>query len=226
MYWVRGNRYQVFELEPIKRLLPPHDAVLQELFGVSAADVISGLEKLRYALSQAFADAWMELGRDYDRFSAAVARGVPQEEALEHRAQQANALLDKLLGSGLIDVKAITGWDKRLIEALTYRPGECKTFWGEDPLAGWPIVEQPVIRRPFIDIGGTVYAFLYCALLIIFIGIFRRVFSSKSRNMAQLGRTSRPAPVREWWRSSSATFCREPRCIWEIIILCIPLSSK
>ena len=164
MYWVRGNRYQIFELEPIKRLLPPHDAVLRELFGVSAADVISGLEKLRYALSQAFADAGMELGREYDRFSTAVDKGVPPEEALRNRAQQARNLMEKMFGSGLIDVKTITGWDRRLINALTYRLGECKTFWGEEPFAGWPIVEQPVIRRPFIEIDGTVYAFLYYAL--------------------------------------------------------------
>lgn len=164
MYWVRGNRYQIYELEPIKRLLPPHDAVLQELFGVSAVDVISGLEKLRYALSQAFADAGMELGREYDRFSMAVDRGVPLEEALRNRAQQARELMEKMFGSGLIDVKAITGWDRRLIETLTYRLGECKTFWGEEPFAGWPIVEQPIIRRPFIEIDGTVYAFLYYAL--------------------------------------------------------------
>lgn len=164
MYWVRGNRYQIFELEPIKRLLPPHDAVLQELFGVSAADVISGLEKLRYALSQAFADAGMELGQEYDRFSTAVEKGVPPEEALRNRAQQAQELMEKMFGSGLIDVKAITGWDRRLIEALTYQLGECKTFWGEEPFAGWPIVEQPVVKRPFIEINSTVYAFLYYAL--------------------------------------------------------------
>ena len=28
MYWVRGNRYQIFELEPLKSLLPPHNDVL------------------------------------------------------------------------------------------------------------------------------------------------------------------------------------------------------
>ena len=47
MYWVRGNRYQVFELEPLKSLLPPHNDVLLELFGVSSTEVIDGLEKLR-----------------------------------------------------------------------------------------------------------------------------------------------------------------------------------
>lgn len=44
MYWVRGNRYQIFELEPLKSLLPPHNDVLLELFGVSSAEVIEGLE--------------------------------------------------------------------------------------------------------------------------------------------------------------------------------------
>ena len=44
MYWVRGNRYQIFELEPIKALLPPHDDALLELFGVSSSAVIDGLE--------------------------------------------------------------------------------------------------------------------------------------------------------------------------------------
>ena len=36
LYLVRGNRYQVFELEPLKRLLPPHNDVLVELFGMTA----------------------------------------------------------------------------------------------------------------------------------------------------------------------------------------------
>ena len=59
MYWVRGNRYQIFELEPLKKLLPPHNAVLRELFGVSSNDIIHGLEKLQYSLSQGYAAAMM-----------------------------------------------------------------------------------------------------------------------------------------------------------------------
>ncbi len=186
MYWVRGNRYQIFELEPLKRLLPPHDAVLRELFGVSAADIIGGLEKLRYSLSQAFADAGMELDREYRSFSVAVITGVPPEEALKNQSQQARALLDKLFGSDLIDVMAVTGWDRRLIEALTYRLGECKTFWGEEPFAGWPIVEQPIIRKPFIEIDYTAYAFLYYAL---FDNIYRNLQKSIMRQKPEYSAT-------------------------------------
>lgn len=70
MYWVRGNRYQIFELEPLKSLLPPHNDVLLELFGVSSAEVIEGLEKLRYSLSQGYADAIMELGKEFELAAA------------------------------------------------------------------------------------------------------------------------------------------------------------
>lgn len=204
MYWVRGNRYQIFELEPIKRLLPPHDAVLQELFGVSATDIIGGLEKLRYSLSQAFADAGMELGREYDRFSAAVAKGVSQEEALRSRAQESWGLLNNLLGSGLIDVKAITGWDQRFIEALTYRLGECKTFWGGEPFAGWPIVEQPIIRRPFIEINGTVYAFLY---YVLFDNIYRNLQKSILRQKPEYGEIWKEKQTRVSEEMVAELFC-------------------
>lgn len=71
-----------------------------------------------------------------------------------------------------------------MINALTYRLGECKTFWGEDPFAGWPIVEQPIIRRPFIEINGTVYAFLYYAL---FDNIYRNLQKSILQQKPEYG---------------------------------------
>lgn len=179
MYWVRGNRYQIFELEPLKKLLPPHNAVLIELFGVSANDIISGLEKLRYSLSQGYADALMELGKEYECFRAAVKRGACPEEAIISRASHTNEIIDKLNGSGLIDVKSITGWDIRFIRTLTYQLGECHSFWNTSVFSGWPIVEQPVMRKPFIEIDGTAYAFLYYAL-------FDNIYRNIQKNVSQL----------------------------------------
>ena len=178
MYWVRGNRYQVFELEPLKKLLPPHNAVLRELFGVSSNDIIHGLEKLQHSLSQGYADAMMELAKEYDRFVVATVKGVCPEEAIKSRASYATEIMDRLHGSGLIDVKSITGWDTRFIEVLSYQLGECHSFRDESDFSGWPIVEQPVMRRPFIKIDGTVYAFLYYA---IFDNIYRNIQKTVAR---------------------------------------------
>lgn len=175
MYWVRGNRYQIFELEPLKSLLPPHDTVLQELFGMSANDIICGLEKLRYSLSQGYADAMMELFGEYQRFVEATRTGMEPEAAYMSRMKQTRKIADKVFGSDLIDVKAITGWDDRFINALSLEVGEYQSFWNDSEFSGWPIIELPVARKPFIKISGTSYAFLYYAL---FDNIYRNIQKS------------------------------------------------
>lgn len=172
MYWVRGNRYQVFELEPLKSLLPPHNDVLLELFGVSSTEVIDGLEKLRYSLSQGYADAIMELNKEFKLFVEAVDLGISPEDAHKCAEGRISKIAGKLHGSDLINVAAITGWDSRFIDMLSYGINECSTFWGESEFAGWPIVELPVIKKPFIKIEGTSYAFLYYAL---FDNIYRNI---------------------------------------------------
>ena len=172
MYWVRGNRYQVFELEPIKALLPPHDDVLLELFGVSSSAVIDGLEKLRYSLSQGYADAIMEFQKEFELFVEAVDSGISPEAALKCAEGRTSKIAGKLQGSDLINVEAITGWDSRFIDMLSCGINECTIFWGESEFAGWPIVELPVAKKPFIKIDETSYAFLYYAL---FDNIYRNI---------------------------------------------------
>lgn len=160
------------DLEPLKSLLPPHNDVLLELFGVSSAEVIEGLEKLRYSLSQGYADAIMELGKEFELFVEAVDSGISPEDARKHAEGRTSKIAGKLHGSDLINVAAITGWDSRFIDMLSYGINECSTFWGESEFAGWPIVELPVTKRPFIKIDGISYAFLYYAL---FDNIYRNI---------------------------------------------------
>ena len=164
MYWVRGNRYQVFELEPLKKLLPPHDAVLQELFGVSANDIISGLAKLQYSLSQGYADAMMEFGAEYQSYIDSTDSGMDPEDVILSTHDRVLPIMGKLFGSDLVDVASVTGWDARFIDTLSLEVGECNTFFGDEEFSGWPIVELPVMRKPFIKVNCKAYAFLYYAL--------------------------------------------------------------
>lgn len=83
LYLVRGNRYQVFELEPLKKLLPPHNDVFVELFGVTAEQIIEGLEKLEYSMSQGIGDAWMDMGKKFDKLFETVDLETASEEAIE-----------------------------------------------------------------------------------------------------------------------------------------------
>lgn len=164
MYWVRGNRFQVYELEPIKELLPPHNAVLMELFGVTAQDIVSGLEKLRYSLSQGYADALMDFVKEFDVFTKAVDEGLTPEEAYANAQVRTDSIVGKVFGSDLIDVKAITHWDDRFIDELSANVYEETVFGNESEFEGWPIIAMPVARKPFIRINDTTYAFLYYAL--------------------------------------------------------------
>ena len=171
MYGVRGNRYQIFELEPIKALLSPHDEILLELFGVSSEGIINGLDKLRYTLSQGYADAFMEFGKEYEHFCEAVDSGMNPEEVFKESEQRTSIISGKVFGSDLINVKKVTGWDDRFIKMLSSGLNEYSCS-GEGEFSGWPVVDLPIYKKPFIEIDGVVYAFLYYAL---FDNIYRNI---------------------------------------------------
>ncbi len=160
MYLVRGNRYQVFELEPIKSLLSPHDEVLLRLFGISVDEIVAGLEKLRYSLSQGYADALMQLCDRYEE----IQNAGDSENLIKNAKERITKTADKVLGRDLIDVKKVTGWNEKFIDLLSSSIGECNDFWGDGEFSGWPIVSLPVSKKPFIKLDGVSYAFLYYAL--------------------------------------------------------------
>jgi hypothetical protein len=164
LYLVRGNRYQVFELEPLKNLLPTHNDVLVELFGVTADQIIEGLEKLEYSMSQGLADAWMDMGKKYDEFCESVDKGTDPEAAIEDARGLMNPIVDKIFGEALNDISHVTGWDGRLIDALSLGIGDCNSFFDGSEFSGWPIMELPTKKKPFIKIDGIAYGFDYYSL--------------------------------------------------------------
>lgn len=164
LYLVRGNRYQVFELEPLKNLLPTHNDVLVELFGVTADQVIEGLVKLEYSMSQGLADAWMDMVKKYDEFCETVELGVDPEVAIEDARDIMNPIVESVFGEALNDISRVTGWDSRLIDSLSLGVGECNSFFDGSEFSGWPIMEMPTKKKPFIRIDGVAYGFDYYSL--------------------------------------------------------------
>jgi hypothetical protein len=164
LYLVRGNRYQVFELEPLKKLLPPHNNVLVELFGVTAEQIIEGLEKLEYSMSQGLADAWMDMGNKFDELFETVDLESASEAVIGEAQDVMNPIVEKVFGEALNNISHVTGWDARLIDALSFGIGECKTFFDGSEFSGWPIMELPTKKKPFIKINGISYGFDYYSL--------------------------------------------------------------
>ena len=178
LYLVRGKRYQIFQLEPVRNLLPPHSDVLIELFGVSAEQIIDGLERLEYSLSQGLADSWMDLEKKYDEFCNSVDMGIEPESAINDAKNVVIPILEKVLGEALNDISRVTGWDARLLNALSLSIGECDTFYDGSEFSGWPIMELPTKKKPFIRIKETTYAFDYFSL---FDNIYRALQKAISR---------------------------------------------
>lgn len=164
LYLVRGNRYQVFELEPLKKLLPAHNDVFVELFGVTDEQIIEGLEKLEYSMSQGLGDAWMDMGKNWDEFCRAVDLGADPKTAIEDARDVMIPVAEKVFGETLNNISYVTGWDARLIDALSFGVGECKTFFDGSEFAGWPIMGMPIQKKPFIKIDGISYGFDYYSL--------------------------------------------------------------
>lgn len=170
LYLVRGKRYQVFEVDPLRKLLPPHDDVLLELFGTTAEQIIKGLQKLAYFLSQGVADAWMDMGNQFDKLFKSPDFKLDSEEIADEVRYLFSPHIEKVFGVELNDIIHITEWDTRLIDALSLEIGECRTFFDGSEFSGWPIMELPTKRKPFIKIDGVSYGFDYYS---IFDGFYR-----------------------------------------------------
>lgn len=187
LYLVRGNRYQIFELEPIKNLLPPHNDVLVELFGVTTDQVIQGLVKLQYCLSQGLADAWMDMMKKYEEFCGIVDLGADSEAAIEDARDCINPIANKIFGEALNDISRVTGWDSRLIDSLSLGVGECTSFFNCSEFSGWPIMEMPTKKKPFVKIDEIAYAFDYYSL-------FDNIYRALQKEIFRL----KPAYVDAW----------------------------
>lgn len=159
LYLVRGQRYQVFEIEYFEKLLIPHDNIFRQLFSISAADIVEGIKNLEYSLSQGKADAINNLLEMFDDFRENA--GDDPEKYIENKREDHYKLTDDLFGSQLRDVVEVTGWDEKFIEELSYGLNQDACFFSPSEFSGWPIIDLPVQKRPFIKITGKYYCFDY-----------------------------------------------------------------
>lgn len=177
LYIVRGKRYQIFEIEYFERLLIKHDDILKNLFNVSSAEVIEGIKKLQFALSQGKFSAYNKFGElldDYLENSEADAKSFYSEHSVESAE-----FVNSFFGTKLRDVIEVTGWPESFVECLSWKLGECSDFFGEREFSGWPIIDLPIQKRPFIKIEGNYYCFDYYSFIDNFYRDIQKAVSRK-----------------------------------------------
>lgn len=167
-YNVRGDRYQVYQIDHLRCLIEPHDLIIRKLFNVSSDKFIEGLEKLEYSLSGAKADVFNELGANFDKFGKMFAHDILEDEIEDYfqvfMDEEMQSFINKKVGYSLYDVKAVTGWSDILIDAFSYNINEYDKFYYDGDFSGWPIIDLPIQKKPFINVNGIRYCFDYYSL--------------------------------------------------------------
>ena len=175
-YWcsVRGTRYQVHQPVYLRDMFLPFSDVLQELFGITAEEFVTEITKiwrsLSYGLGEAFeafdtfktdvldaAEEKISSGRAVpDQDARDVVAGVIEERGWQERQESA---LGRMLGLELFDVQKVTKLPQRLLDELTWSPGEEQAFFAPGPFRGWPLRIWPIFQRPFIRLNGRYFCF-------------------------------------------------------------------
>lgn len=183
---VKGDRYQYYQLEHIRALIQPHDAVINELFHISADEFLEGLNKLEHSLSSGKSEAFNEFGRMFDNYDEWIRSGKSMDEYFKEMKDSSSKCIEDMFGYSLYNVKEVTGWSDTLIENLSLSLNENKTFFSGE-FAGWLIIDLPVHKKPFIKIENTSYCFDYYSL-----------FDNIYRVMQKTIRELKPSYVNDW----------------------------
>lgn len=175
-YWcsVRGTRFQFHQPAYLRDMFLPFSDVLQELFGITAEEFVTEVTKIWRSLSYGAAEAFEDfdslkndaLAEAEERIESG--RALPGEDAgdlvarvVEERGWQARqeSAMGRMFGLDLYDVQKVTSLPQRLLDELTWSPGEDLEFFSPGPFRGWPLRIWPTFKRPFIRLDGRYLCF-------------------------------------------------------------------
>ena len=163
LFNVRGQRYQTFEIEYLERLLSFQNNIFQQLFNMDASSIIEGIKKLQYSLSQGKPDTFNKFGELFDEFCEI--EDIDEKKYVEEHYKDGEEFFNKVFGTKLYDVIDITGWNDKFVKELSYGLNEEQRFFNGSEFAGWPIIDMPIQKRPFIMLNNKYYCFDYYSFM-------------------------------------------------------------
>jgi len=197
--FVRGDRYQIYEIPHIKELLEPHNDEFIKLYNITTHDFVEGLSNIQKSLTSIqnqFENVFGEEGNQIVEIMKLFEKYEEFEK--EQFKKDKNQTIDSIMGKfkekesfGLdlykgkeqnrykaFDLDELTNWPKTLLEDLSYKIDENKHFYNNE-YSGWPLIELPVYERPFINIEDKFYCFDYYNLFDNIYRIIQKVLRQK-----------------------------------------------
>jgi preprotein translocase subunit SecA len=184
---IRGKRYQLHEQEALFDVLRPHSNILLKLFGLDAAELSAEFDKILTRLTHGLMDISREMKELHAKSIARLDELVAKRQDLDFEALMTKVFEDRdlavqrdkfagaMFGLDLFDVGKNTILPKTMLDALSYSPGEDAEFFAPGQFAGWPLRIWPIMRRPFIKLGGSTYCFDLFSLFDNIYRVLRRI---------------------------------------------------
>ena len=184
---VRGERYHIHERQALEDTIGPHSDVLLRLFGIDSQTLVAALDRLLHKLTAGLHDTFLQQRKLQEAVShrlseLSIERPNAELEVLYTAVFEDPDLLarrDELLGNlfslGLFDVEKVTGLPSALVGELAWSPGEDPEFFAPGDFRGWPLRVWPTMKRPFIRLGGKIFAFDVFVLFDNFYRVLQRL---------------------------------------------------
>lgn len=196
MYWcnVRGERYHQFQEAHLSDLLLTHTNIIEDIFGISAKQLISELMKIQNSLMYGMGNAFKDM-QLFQKETMACAENRIMQGAKINKEEDIGEFLrlvihennwdsrnedicGRLMGLDLFDLAKVTDIPDKLLSSLSFSRGEDKEFFAEGEYRGWPLRIWPVFKKPFVKLNGKYYCFDLNSLFDNFYRVMQRTIFS------------------------------------------------
>lgn len=196
---LRGKRYQILEEPYLRYLVGGQNTLIREIYGIDGSEIVDGVIALMDSLIKGWQTTINELSNFMDEFETLNRDDQKTMDRFQKRVSESD-LSNRLLGPGLFDVKAVTGWPFTLIDDLTLETFSGSEVAGVDFEDLDPVEALPIKMRPFIRIDGTSYCFCYAN----FLDNFYRALYDAARRRYKLQHPLNISTFLEQWNRSQA----------------------
>ena len=87
-----------------------------------------------------------------------------------------------MFGPKLFDVREVTNWNQRFVKELSYSINEEDKFFTDYEFAGWPVIDLPIQKRPFIELNNNYYCFDYYSFMDNFYRVIQKMITRLDPN--------------------------------------------
>jgi hypothetical protein len=194
---VRGKRYDHFEIIALEELLEPHSDVLERNFKIDSSSLVCELAKAFQGFKIGPLEKITNIFDDLFNTTSFM-REVPGIN--DDVAPMCNELLNAYNDLDYFDLKKTTNIPEKLLNSLSWSPGEEKDFFAPGEFCGWPRRSWPIFKRPFIRINNRILCFDKYTL-----------FDNLYRTLRKIIIEHEPQYQEKWNK-------RQDKCIAELII--------